>query len=69
MLMVIIQFIVWVPAIMMPLGLAKDFVHSVRSGNEPGVTGVAGRQALVVAEAINHAMQDTNRLSKVGRVT
>ena len=47
----------------------RDFVHSVRSGNEPGVTGVAGRQALVVAEAINHAMQDTNRLSKVGRVS
>jgi len=47
----------------------RDFVHSVRNGIEPGVTGASGRQALVVAEAITNAMEDTNRLSKVDRVS
>ena len=47
----------------------RDSVHSVRNGSEPGVTGTAGRQALVVAEAITNEMEDTNRLSEVDRVS
>ncbi len=43
-------------------------MNSVRNGIEPGVTGAAGRQALVVAESITNAMEDTNRLSKVDRM-
>ena len=43
-----------------------DFVSSVRDGVEPSVTGVAGRRALAVAEAITQAMKDANRLPGVG---
>jgi len=39
-----------------------DFVSSVRDGVEPNVTGVAGRRALAVAEAITQAMKHTNHL-------
>ena len=46
-----------------------DFVRSVRDGVEPGVTGVAGRRALEVAEAITHAMEDANRSSGAGKVS
>ncbi len=43
-----------------------DFVSSVRDGVEPNVTGVAGRRALAVAEAITQAMKDANYLPGVG---
>jgi len=43
-----------------------DFVSSVRDGVEPNVTGVAGRRALAVAEAITQAMKDANCLPGVG---
>lgn len=43
-----------------------DFVSSVRDGVEPSVTGVAGRRALAVAEAITQAMKDANHLPGVG---
>ena len=42
-----------------------DFVSSVRDGVEPNVTGVAGRRALAVAEAITQAMKDANCLPGV----
>ncbi len=47
----------------------RDFVQSARSGIEPGVTGLAGCQALVVAEAITQAMEDTRRSTKIGGVS
>ena len=47
----------------------RDFLQSVRNGIEPGVTGDAGRQALVVAESIIDSMEDTSRLSKVSGVS
>ena len=46
-----------------------DFMRSVRDGVEPSVTGVAGRRALEVAEAITHAMEDANRSSGAGKVS
>ena len=44
----------------------KVGVSSVRDGVEPNVSGVAGRRALAVAEAITQAMKDANCLPGVG---
>ncbi|MFT5524694.1 MAG: putative dehydrogenase [Pirellulaceae bacterium] len=43
-----------------------DFVQSVRSGNQPRVTGIAGRNALEVADAIVEQIQNYGWSSRRG---